>query len=219
MKLQKLTSRFLFVASLFLLLAGITPSAQAQSRDPSQPQPTPGPPPIIVTPGRIGDRIITTTTSTMFPGIFGRIRWKKDMGLPFDRATNPRPLFQTCTMFRVRVTVVEGAPGTFGYDKTIADQNSKGEPTEENGYYICDYAFSDTGQFPQNRTLTVKAELDDRVLKGTENDPWRIGSDAQVPPGYERTVMGSRGVTLTSAEPRVTVDFELAYRPLPSQPR
>jgi len=157
------------------------------------------------------------------PGIYGQIRWKKELGLPFD-ASRVRPPYPICNIFRVRITVQDaGSPGTFGTTRTLGNFDLSGNPTEDGQYYVCGYDLPDKGLLPRNRTMVVSAELDNRVLRGMENERWSIGSDALPPPGQQRTIIiiGGRGagITLTDNQPHATVDFEMVYRPVPTPPR
>ncbi len=224
------TKQFLHLAlSTILIVAGAGIGIHAQQRDPNQPRPTPTPTP--TPPIKPGNRRVVTTTSdvgrvvspTTMPGIYGQIRWKKELGLPYD-ASRVRPPYPICNIFRVRITVQDaGSPGTFGTTRTLGNFDASGNPTEDGQYYVCSYDLPDKGLLPRNRTMVVSSELDSRVLRGTENGRWSIGSDALPPPGQQRTIIiiGGRdaGITLTDNQPHATVDFEMVYRPIPTPPR
>src|SRR5437660_1411197 len=82
---EKIARLFLFTAGLAVLMACTTLGVRAQQRDPNQPRPTPTPTP--TPPIRTGNRRVVTTTSdvgrvvspTTMPGIYGQIRWKKEL--------------------------------------------------------------------------------------------------------------------------------------------
>src|SRR5712664_1110294 len=123
--MERIARLFLFTAGLAILMVCTTLSVRAQQRDPNQPRPTPMPTP---TPSiKAGNRpVITTTTDegaavspSNLPGIYGQIRWKKELGLPYDasRVRAPHPV---CNIFRVKMTVQDaGSPGTFGTTRTL----------------------------------------------------------------------------------------------------
>ena len=220
---------FLIVAAAFLLLACAALDIQAQQQPPnarvrrSAPTPTstPQPPPSR---GRVISDIRQGPKGQFAPGIFGRISWKKDYGFPStDGGRTPNKALN-CTAFRVEATVQEGAPNTFGKAKNIGYFGTQNEPTEENGYYICSYSLSDQSQdFPHARVISVSAflgpfastELNQALITGA----WFGASRPQPPFGYQRVVIGGRGITLTESAPRATVDFEMVYRPVPMAPR
>ena len=227
--MKKFAGLFLFTIGLVLLLACTTLGVRAQQRDPNQPRPTPTPTPTPVI--KTGNRRVVTTTRdegasvspTRMPGIYGQILWKKELGLPYD-ASRVRAPYPVCSIFRVRITVQDaGSPGTFGTTRILSNFNLSGSPTENGGYYACSYDFPDKGLLPRNRPMVVSAELDSRVLRGSENGTWSIGSDPQPPPGQQRTIIiiGGReaAVTLSDNQPHATLDFEMVYRPIPVPPR
>jgi hypothetical protein len=206
-------------------------AAPAQQRDPNQPRatPTPTPAPSIKAPGR---PVVTTTSdggkiisSAQPQGIYGQIRWKKDLGLPYDESVE-RPPYPICNMFQLLLNMQEpGSPGTFGATRT-AYYRATGKPTEDGRYYVCNYEITKLNgvALPLQRMMVVTVELDPAVLRGRENRPWSVGSDASPPPGQQRAIIiiGGRtnnGVTLTNNQPRATLDFEMVYRPIPAGPR
>lgn len=213
--------RFLLLAiNSILLLTCLAISSSAQT-----PQPTPNiNDPVMRFPG---DKVRSPTESRariLTTSVTGKIRWKKEYGLPSidggstpDRATN-------CTAIRVMATVQEGAPGTFGKAVNVGYIALQNEPTEENGYYTCGYSITDrNNDLPRNRVITVSAflgpyaspDLNRALVMGS----WYGGSQSQPPLGYQRVVAGSRGVTLTDSAPHTNVDFEVVYQPVPQGPR
>jgi hypothetical protein len=222
----KLTRKlFLIVVagSLLLACAAFGIQAQDQPRDArarkSPPTPTPLPAP---TRGRVGSK------AQHVDEINGAIRWKKEYGLPSidggrtpDKATN-------CTAIRVQATVQEGTAGPFGKAVGVGYIALQNEPTEENGYYICSYSITDRNHdLPRNRVITISAFLGPYASPGLNQalitGAW-FGESIrttqrlnrlQPPAGYQRVPIGGRGITLTDSTPRVTVDFEIVYRPVP----
>jgi len=152
------------------------------------------------------------------------LSWKKDYGFPStDGGRTPNKALN-CTAFRVLATVQEGEPNTFGRAKNIGYFGTQNEPTEENGYYICSYSLADQSRdFPHARVISVSAflgpfagtELNQALITGA----WFGVSGPQPPSGYQRVLIGGRGITLTDSEARATVDFEMVYRPVPLAPR
>src|SRR5438132_773306 len=127
--MRKFGGLFLFTAGVVMLSVCMTLSVHAQQRDPNQPRPTPTPTP---TPSiKAGNRRVVTTTKdegavspTNLPGIYGQIRWKKELGLPYD-ASRVRPPYPVCNIFRVKITVQDaGSPGTFGTTRTLFNFNT-----------------------------------------------------------------------------------------------
>jgi hypothetical protein len=210
----------IFTSCALLLLTCMAISVSAQN-----PQPTPNiNDPVMRFPSDRSRSPTESRAKIFITSILGKIRWKKEYGLPSidggvtpDKATN-------CTAIRVQATVQEGAPGTFGKAVNVGYITLQNEPTEEGGYYICKYSISDrNNDLPHNRVITVSAflgpyaspDLNRALTMGT----WYGGSQPQPPPGTQRVVDGSRGVTLTDSAPRTTLDFEVVYRPLPQGPR
>jgi hypothetical protein len=222
----KITNRlFLIVARGSFLLACAAFAIQAQQPPPGERvrRPTSQPTPTPQAPLKRG-RVIGGARAQLAKGIYGAIRWKKEYGLPStDGGQTPNKALN-CTAFRVQATVQEGAPGTFGSPRNVGYFGTQNEPTEENGYYVCSYSLADqSGDFPHNRIITVSsflgpfasAELNQALITGT----WFGPSGPKPPPGYQRVVIGGRSITLTDSAPRVTVDFEMLYRPVPAPPR
>jgi len=218
-------SRRLFLLVIISGSAGM--GLHAQQRDPNQPRPTPTPTPVI----KVRNGPVVTTTReqdsagspTKLPGIYGQIRWKKELGLPYD-ASQVRAPYPVCNIFRVRITTQDaGSPGSFGTTRTLGDFDLSGNPSDLGEYYACSYGLADKGLLPRNRTMVVSAELDTHVLRGRETGRWSLGSDALPPPGQQRTIIiiGGRnaGIMLSDNQPHATLDFELLYRPIATPPR
>lgn len=156
--------------------------------------------------------------------IQGTIRWKKEYGLPSidggrtpDKATN-------CTAIRVQATVQEGTPGRFGSAVNVGYIALQNEPTENGGYYTCSYSITDrNNDLPRNRVIAISALLGPyasaELNRALTSGRWYGLGQPQPPPGYQRVATGGRGVTLTDAAPRATVDFEVVYRPPTATPR
>jgi hypothetical protein len=230
------TSRLL--ALTIFLLTSLALDARAQN---PQPTPTPAPNTRTRTVRRNGtvinsnDGVTATPTDSavnnsdkykliLASTIIGKIRWRKEYGLPSidggrtpDKATN-------CTAIRVLATVQEGAPGTFGKSVNVGYIALQNEPTEEEAYYTCSYSITDrNNDLPRNRNIAVSAFLgpyaNPDLNRALTMGVWYGGSEPQPPIGYQRVVDGGRGVTLTDNAPRATVDFEVVFRPVPQGPR
>ena len=157
-------SRLLVIALMLFAFSAFDARAQ-------NPGPTPTPrrdDRILIVPS---DRIIVTPDdSTVLKSdryklllastITGKIRWRKEYGLPSidggrtpDKATN-------CTAIRVQATVQEGAPGSFGRAVNVGYIELQNEPTEEEFYYVCGYSITDrNNDLPRNRSIAVSAFL------------------------------------------------------------
>ncbi len=226
--MSKLTHKLfhLTIAPAIFLFAGAAFNIRAQESPPKtgrapRPTTTPAPlPPLRNTRAKIRQG----GKNQFAPGIFGRISWKKEYGLPSidggrtpDKATN-------CTAIRVQTTVQEGVSGTFGKAVNVGYIALQNEPTEENGYYICSYSITDqNNDLQRNRVIAISAILgpyaSQELNRALSEGRWFGPGQPQPPPGYQRVPIGGRGITLTDAEPRATVDFEMVYRPLPAAPR
>jgi hypothetical protein len=142
-----------------------------------------------------------------------RVRYKKGYGYLYsDTYDNNRPF--SCIAFAVKATVLVGAPGTLGQDKPVGVLTKHSPMREGNGYYSCWYTFTD---LPIERNINISAPVINmqQYLTGR----WLGGTEPQPAAGYERTVIGNRSVFLKYNQPGVTVDLEMVYSPLPSQPR
>src|SRR5438128_10457736 len=83
------TQNLLSAVSSILIAAGAAVSVQAQ-RPLNRPAPSPTPrPPITKVPGPVLTRN-QTETQVLPPGIYGSIRWNKEMGLPYDPSSGER---------------------------------------------------------------------------------------------------------------------------------
>ena len=162
----------------------------------------------------VGSNLPPDTIETLTPyTIRVRVRYKKEYGYLYsDTYDNNRPF--SCIAFAVKATVLVGAPGTFGRDKSVGVLTSHAPMREGNGYYSCWYTFTD---LPIEQSINISGPVMNmpQYLTGR----WLGGTEPQPAAGYERTVIGNRGVTLKYNQPGVTVDLEMVYRPLPSQPR
>ena len=226
--MSKLTQKLLLtIATAVLLLAGSVFNIYAQDKPAGSqrtPRATPTPSPTPLSPLPNSRSKIRQVGKTQFdPGIFGLIRWKIEYGLPStDGGRTPNKALN-CTAFRVETTVQEGTPGTFGQASSVGYWTIQNEPTEENGYYVCRYFVTDRNPLPRNRVIKVSAflgpfasaDLNQALITGA----WFGTGGPQPPPGNQRVVIGGRGITLTDSAPRVTVDFEVLYRPIPAPPR
>jgi hypothetical protein len=220
-------SLFIPITSVVLFLACSVVNIHAQDKPTGSertPRATPTPVPNARPPLTNSRAKIIEAGKTQFdPGIFGSIRWKIEYGLPStDGGRTPNKALN-CTAFRVEATVQEGTPGTFGQARAVGNWTVQNEPTEENGYYVCRYSITDRNPLPRNRGIKVSAflgpfanaELNQALITGA----WFGAGGPQPPPGNQRVVIGGRGVTLTDSAPRVTVDFEVLYRPIPTPTR
>jgi len=218
----------LLIAGSFLLLGCLTPNIQGQYRDPnSRPSPTPTPAPTSRPLRPVNPRQMSGMLSqggNQLPGIYGQIRWKKELGLP---STDSGLTADTtnCGAIRVRATVQErSASGTFQVSD-VGHYRIQDAPTEANGYYVCSYSFTDRNDLldlPRNRAITVSARLgafaDESFNAALAADPWFGNGQPQPPPGFQRVLIGSRELTLTDTQARANVDFEVTYRPVRMRP-
>jgi len=85
--MRKINQALLVSMSTLLLLASMALHVCAQRADPNSPRPTPTPTPVpaakplrTLNPNQIGGML--SQKMNQFPGIYGHIRWRKDLGLP-----------------------------------------------------------------------------------------------------------------------------------------
>jgi hypothetical protein len=141
------------------------------------------------------------------------VRYRQQYGYLYsDTYDNNRPF--SCIAFAAKATVLVGAPGTFGQDKSVGVLSKHSPMREGNGYYSCWYTFTD---LPIEQNITISAPVMSMPQYSTGR--WLGGTDPQPAAGYERVVIGNRSVFLKYNQPGVTVDLEMVYRSLPSQPR
>jgi hypothetical protein len=226
--MSKHTRRLLLmIAPALLLLACSGFSIHAQDKPAGSqrtPRATPTPTPSPVTPLPNSRAKIKQAGKTQFdPGIFGQIRWKIEYGLPStDGGRTPNKALN-CTAFRVETTVQEGPSGTFGQSSSVGYWTIQNEPAEENGYYVCHYSVTDRNPLPRNRAIKVSAYLgpfaSTQMNQALITGSWFGAGSPQPPSGYQRVVVGGRAITLTDGASRVTMDFEVLYRPIPAPPR
>jgi hypothetical protein len=146
--------------------------------------------------------------------ILVRIRYKQELGYNEDHDTFGDKGPFSCTAFEVSTTILDrGAPGTFGAEKR-AGSVQPGEPMKAGeDLYSCWFTISDL-PFRQNVKVFGTVRDRPRYLTGR----WMGGRQPEPPSGYIRTVLGSRGVTLTTQQPSALVDMEMVYRPVPTAP-
>jgi len=233
------TRTFLLVFSSLLLLVTVAMNVDAQKK----PQPKPNIRELIIVPS---DRVRNPTDflSVIPPNtITGKIKWRKELGLPYNKDNDGRPVHRypcgtDVFYFRSRVLVTSERPGRTPLgsrqdvgavtgDPNLSDAgtaNTGSLPKQEGDYYFCRYAILN---LPLNRTIQLELEINpgflpsdylgfDRSVRLTA--PWVGGAQPQPPEGYQRTIKGNRSVTLTDGAPRARVDFEMVYEPMQSSP-
>jgi hypothetical protein len=138
-----------------------------------------------------------------------RIRYAQSMGYlstsPFRGDT-----VNSCGAFAVDAVAVDGAPGTFGSARSVADAIVR-EPRmrRTGGSYVCDFTL--TG-IPTDRPVLIRAEV-------AGSDPlyrfgaWKGAGRTQPPLGHERALDrgGLQRVALSTRAPRAAVEFEMRY--------
>ncbi len=146
------------------------------------------------------------TNVPVLNSILVQVKYRKEYG--YRNSSNvfaPGP--SSCGGFSVSAYQI--LPGRPRRQFRMSDTDFK--MTEADGYYVCNFVFND---------LPLHQEI--RVLANVTNDPfwataaWEGGSDAQPPTGQQRRIQEENGtVTLTEAQPRVTLVFEMIYAPPP----
>ncbi len=87
-----------------------------------------------------------------------------------------------------------------------------GKPTEENGYYVSGYQISRTGSLPFNCPSVIEAHF----AYPEKGMTW-TGARQPLASGFEyRIIDNPRTVTLTEAQRRAEVNFEISMAPVGS---
>lgn len=219
---------FLGVLGSGILLVCFGDSGDAQYRDPnSRPSPTPTPAPAArplkpVKPGQMSGAL--SQSGNQLPGIYGQIRWKRELGLPSTDSGSSADT-TNCGAIRIRATVQERTASGDFQQRDVGHYRIQDAPTESNGYYICNYFFTDRNdafELPRNRAITVSGRLgafaDANLNAALASQPWFGEGRPQPPPGFQRVLIGSRELTLTDTQARSNVDFEVTYRPVRTRP-
>jgi hypothetical protein len=132
------------------------------------------------------------------------VRYKKELGYKWEEGTVAGTGPTSCAAFSVLPDISIGRQGT------LIPVNREDKMRDEDGYYYCDYLVS---ELPLDKQITISASLAER--EGS-TEAWRGGSQPQPPSGWQRVVdEGSRTVTLTTSEPRATMNFEMVYKAMP----
>jgi len=227
--MRKVKKALLISISTIVLLASMALHAQAQRADPNSPRPTPTPTPVPAAkplrnlkPNQIGGML--PQKMNQFPGIYGRIRWRKELGLP-STDSGRTPDTGNCGAIRVRASLVSRDSAQA---REVGHYRIQDAPKEENGYYVCSYSFTDRSNandefnLPRNQQILVSARFgsyaDEAVNETLALQPWFGPGNPQPPSGARRVVDGSRQVEITDDQPHVNVDFEIIYRASRSRP-
>ena len=138
------------------------------------------------------------------------VKYKKEFGYLGDSNAFGYVGPTSCSAFSVSVAVGDGSAGQKNPFRISSD--SKMEETD--GYYFCSYLVS---EIPLNQPIRVSVGL----AGVNQFAAWKGGSQAQPPPGQQRTIIivsGREGgpLTLTATQPRARQLFEMVYT---SQPR
>ena len=159
------------------------------------------------------------------------MRYKKEYGYKYDSGVFSGSGPTSCGAFYIAAKP----------DPAIRQENLYGihnpdRMQESNDFYVCDFLITD---LPVNAPISVSVGMSDRRTAPLE--AWKGGSQAQPPPGQERTIIivggrasplvrmdggvsapSGRGqaqagptiVTLTQTQPRARLVYEMVYAPL-----
>ncbi|MEP7147545.1 MAG: hypothetical protein ABI857_01500 [Acidobacteriota bacterium] len=134
-----------------------------------------------------------------------RVRYKKEYGYRGDTSAFGYIGPTSCDAFVISPAVGSGRP------KDLIRISSDSKMEDVGGYYVCSYLVS---FLPLNQTITINASV------SSTSEAWKGGSQAQPPPGQQRMIWkGIQNVTLTAAQPRAAMVFEMVYAPPPPPPR
>jgi hypothetical protein len=200
------------MCSLLLLSTGVL-SAQAQERrDTTRPV------------SKISDkdraREFELITAQPPNSIQVQVRYKKEYGYKYDSGVFAGSGPSSCDAFSISAQLDPSVrlEHLYGIHKTD-------KMRESSGFYVCDILITD---LPLNALIEVAADLAER--RSLPFEAWKGGSQAQPPPGQQRTIIivgdrasrerraQDRTVTLTAVQPRATRVFEMVYAPPPFKP-
>ena len=138
------------------------------------------------------------------------VRYRKEFGYLGDTNAFGYVGPTSCNAFSVSVAVGDGSAEQRNPIRISSDSKME----EEDGYYYCSYLVS---EIPLNQPVRVSVSLSGLDQSGV----WKGGSQAQPPPGQQRTIIivsGREGgpLILTATQPRARQVFEMVYT---SQPR
>jgi hypothetical protein len=200
------------MCSLLLLWTGV-PSAQAQEqRDTTQP--------VSKVTEKDRGREFDVLTAPPPNSIRVRGQYTKEYGYKFDSGVFYGLGPSSCDAFSVSAQLDPSArlENLYGVHKTDRMR-------ELNGLYVCDFLVTD---LPLNARIKVGVDLTDH--RNLPFETWKGGSQAQPPPGEQRTIIvvgAGRSlerrahddtVMLTEAQPSSTRVFEMVYAPPPLKP-
>jgi len=207
----------------FLLLANSVASGQIPRRRAQKVEPNPQV-------SKIGDkdraREYETITAQPLNSIQVQVRYRTEYGYKYDSGVFGGSGPNSCDAF-----FISARP-----DPAVRQENLYGihkidKMRESNGFYVCDFLVTD---LPLNAPIRVGVDLADH--RSLPFETWKAGSAAQPPPGQQRTIIivggkasgisrvetdtfaaqdGTRTVTLSDAEPRATLLFEMVYGAAP----
>ena len=218
---MKATTQFRLVTVSRILLVACTAVSVHAQRNLNRPAPSPTPkPPITRVPGRVLTRE-QTEKQALPGGIWGSIRWNKEMGLPYDPSSGEKMSQYICSIFRITLSYRESASGPPHLLRGMhfVDDN----PTEVNGYYTCNYGERNETEVPRNQPVTITLDFDfGSRVPGSATAEWFAGSNTKPPPGQQRAIIIIGGqpntITLSDNQARAIVNFEMVYGPTPQPP-
>jgi hypothetical protein len=180
--------------------------------------------PIFVT-ASTGARSSKNPTPSGPAEIKGQIRWKKDMGLIPIGPGKILASNSACSPFFI--VAYEYNATYSGGSRIIATSRSTSQPTEQQGYYVCDYSM----QVPRDKGMFVRAGMGDidllpKTLKSSQDrlmpsqpyystDPWIGGTNSRPPAGRERGFVQRPTASNTYLE---SVLWEMQYSKIDSDP-
>jgi hypothetical protein len=198
--------------SLLLLSTGVLRAQAQQRRDTTQPV------------SKIGDRnrarVLDTLTAQPPNSIRVQVRYKKEYGYKYDSGVFAGSGPGSCDAFSI-----SAQPDASVRPENLYGIHKTDKMLESGGFYVCDFLITD---LPLNAQIKVGVDLTDHRTLPFET--WKGGTQAQPPPGQERTIIIVSGrasregrvqnepVMLTQAQPRATRIFEMVYAAPPLKP-
>jgi hypothetical protein len=135
-----------------------------------------------------------------------QVRYRTELGYKYDSGVFGGSGPTSCDAF-----FISARPDPPVRQENLYGIHKTDKMREASGFYVCDFLVTD---LQLNAPIKVGVDLADH--RSSPFEPWKGGVAAQPPPGQERTIIivgGTGTLTLSAAEPRATMLFEMVYAP------
>jgi hypothetical protein len=166
------------------------------------------------------ERVLDTLTAQPPSSIQVQVRYKKEYGYKYDSGVFAGSGPGSCDAFSI-----SAQPDASARPENLYGIHKTDKMRESGGFYVCDFLVTD---LPLNAPIRVGVELTDH--RSLPFETWKGGSQAQPPPGQQRTIIIVSGrpsrerhlqgetLMLTQAASRATRVFEMVYAAPPVRP-